>query len=206
MSSYRIAVAFFALLPLTSFACGSDEGGADTGPEIAEISEVRETSTDETDETSSEVAEVEPRDAREDRGDGGENPGNLLIDYQYGNQVSGSTLTVDALGVTERSERSCCPPTTTPTETADLGFSQIAGLRADIEAIAAADAVTSKELGPFADGASIGSVTVYRNGYAYLVKAYENQGDRVRIESIANDARTRILALVNGIVDVDILD
>lgn len=203
MFLHRIVIALFTLMPLTSSACGGDEGGTDAGFELAEISEIQETTSEET------VADgvvVDTRDAREDLGDGSENPNNLLIDYRYGNQVTGSTLTIDALGVTTRSERICCPPAESPVETADLGFSQIAGLRADIEAIAAADATVDKQLGPFADGASIGSLVVYRNGYAYVVKAYENQGDRVRIESTSGDARTRILALINGIVDVDMLD
>jgi len=209
MSSHRIVAAFFALAPLAVIACGDDSDGVDA-TDVVDVSDAAD-STDasdaaEVEETVEEVADTGPRDAREDVADGNENPDNLLVDYQYGNQVTGSTLTIDTLGMTTRSERICCPPTTTPTDTVDLGFSQIAGLRADIEAIAAADALTTKELGAFADGASVGSLKVFRNGYAYVVKAYENQGDRVRIESTANDARTRILALVNGIVDVDILD
>lgn len=208
MSPHRIVVACFAFVPLALVACGDDSDGGDATVDVVDVSEVRDTTDgDVAEETVEEViADTGPRETREDVADGNENPDNLLVDYQYGNQVTGSTLTIDALGVTTRSERICCPPTTTPTDTADLSFSQIAGLRADIEAIAAADALTSKELGTFADGASVGSLTVFRNGYAYVVKAYENQGDRVRIESTANDARTRILALVNSIVDVDLLD
>jgi len=213
MASHRIDVRLvlpFALVVAVS-GCGSDSERADVADtaeadgtsdvaEVEDIAEVEETASD------TAIADSTPRDGREDVADGDQNPNNLLLDYAYGNQVIGSTLTIDALGVTTRSERICCPPTTTPTDTVDLGFSQIAGLRADIEAVAAADEVANKELGPFAEGASVGSVTVYRNGYAYVVMAYENQGDRVRITSVANDARTRILALVNGIVDVDLLD
>ena len=78
---------------------------------------------------------------------------------------------------------------------------------ADIEAIAAADATTSQPLGTFPDGATVGGLVVYRGGRIYTVMGYEQRdGQRVRVKSIADDARLRLLTLVNGIIDVDLTE
>lgn len=134
-------------------------------------------------------------------------PADRLLAFDFGNQVLRSKLTISVLGVTERAEFACCPPAESPADAADLSTSQVAGLLADIEAIAAADATTSQELGTFPDGSSVGSLVVYRGGRIYTVMGYEERdGQRVRVKSIANDARLRLLTLVNGMIDVDLTE
>lgn len=127
----------------------------------------------------------------------------VVLSYSFGNQIVGSTLTIFDTGAVVHSERVCCPPTT---DTVDdvVDATTLSALQADVAAVAAAG-TTATIGGPSCLGCKSGEVTVFNGGQEHVVKAIHGDlgDDQIVITSDAPEA-TDILALVRGMVDVDI--
>jgi hypothetical protein len=132
-------------------------------------------------------------------------PMGVLLTYRYGNQITGSELTVHDDGRVEHIERTCCPPTSTPVTEADLDGTALAMLRAQIAAVAAAGTATT-DGHPTSAGSSNGELYVYHDGLQYIVRTISRNpagtGPSIVVSSTAAEA-SAILSYVNSEVDED---
>lgn len=98
---------------------------------------------------------------------------NKIIDYRFGNQITGSTLTVFDDGSIHHSERICCPPRAEPVEEANLSQEGLNQLLKWID-IASRASQASLEGGQSAEGSSSGELIAFdKNGKAVNIRTIE---------------------------------
>lgn len=83
--------------------------------------------------------------------DAGSPDAGYVLDYYYGNQITGSYLTVDPAGTITHQERTCCPPTTVSVTEPGLGSSEMLSLYSQITSASAGAVVTA-----YRDGGAAG--------------------------------------------------
>jgi hypothetical protein len=98
-----------------------------------------------------------------------------IIHYEYGNQITGSRLSIFADGSVEHSERSSAGSDWQPVSEAPLNAAEIDQLKAEVQAVAGGSWSTLEGL-PFALGAKTGSLCAVHVGQGYTVRAIEMTG------------------------------
>lgn len=127
-----------------------------------------------------------------------------ILSFRFGNQITGSTLEIEASGAYARGERTCCPPTTAPSA-GSLTPLERTTLLADIALIAAAGTETIEGM-PTTMGSASGVLEVRSGGTSYIVQDVvrnAGSGSDIVTRSTAATARNSILDLVDAIVDFD---
>lgn len=129
-------------------------------------------------------------------------PGTLVF-YEFGNQISGTQLTILSNGTIEHDERSCCPPKTDPISEAALSGQALADLKADVQAVATGSWTTT-EGPPPALGSESGVLCVVEAGQAFAVKVIEGTaGVATYTHQSSATGASEILSLVLGYASVD---
>jgi hypothetical protein len=83
----------------------------------------------------------------------------VLVHYQYGNQIMGSTLDILSDGTMQHEERSCCPPHSDQITETKLSAEELKQLKGWIRAVAAASETVSQGA-PTALGSDSGRLVV----------------------------------------------
>jgi hypothetical protein len=127
---------------------------------------------------------------------------NPILEYKYGNQITGSVLTISDDGTVVHTERTCCAPRTDVIPEAKLSEKQLVQL-ADWIAEAAQGKLKTTQGNPTAMGSSAGTLNTYQDDIIVIIHEItrgnaEGSYDVVRKNSSA--AADKIEALVNQYV------
>lgn len=129
------------------------------------------------------------------------------LSFQFGNQISGSELTIDKDGVITRTERTCCPPKFTPFP-GKLGAEDLQMLADDAAQVALAGHETVDGVATAAEGSKSGSFTVSVAGKTFAVVIVARNADlgkpNVVTRTLNVTAKKRLVDRVNQLVDVDL--
>lgn len=139
-------------------------------------------------------------------GAGQSSAANEILNFQFGNQIAGSYLTIDDSGVVRRAERHCCPPRTEQMPEQILTQETTAQLLEDI-AMAATAPQSESYAGSSAQGSKAGFLHVKTaNGTMINVRTIARGSTETSQRHVTfsdcNEAR-RIEQLVFSMADVD---
>ncbi len=132
-----------------------------------------------------------------------ENTEKLLIDYSWGNQINGSSLTVMESGAVIRMERVCCGTPAEAVETPNVSSEKLTSLQQARDKIVQAH-LTEKPGVAGAMGLESGSLYVYDGNKRCLAAIHPNDPDNAKpmIQSAsATEAVEMVRIFVTDIVD-----
>ncbi len=102
-----------------------------------------------------------------------ENTENLLVDYRWGNQISGSELQITESGDVILSERTCCPPSSETIETPAIDTETLAKIKQARQEIVNAHLVEKEGL-PSSNGGGSGAIYVFDGNTRCIAKLHPN--------------------------------
>ena len=96
-----------------------------------------------------------------------------LVDYRFGNQIKGSTLTIFSDGQIVHTERTCCPPRTDDLIEKNLNIEELKNLILFVEKATLAGQSTYRA-GQSGNGSSAGTLTAFRaNATQFNIRTIE---------------------------------
>jgi hypothetical protein len=124
----------------------------------------------------------------------------LVVDYQYGDAITGSEMRIFDNGVVVRTERACCPSQVEPVIAAPLTHEQIESLLADIEDASRAQVELQNKAAPSpqADEAAGELVAFNAEGQKVTIRTIEREP--YRFHTNASPRSQEIVDIVNGLV------